>query len=186
MILPAHALMDPGTNFDPAAASHRNGSPISSQEVPMKARWKLPAVVMAAAGAFAAPAIAADVVEIRTAPTTTYYYTSPAGTEYYYDPVSRTYHYYRIDSATPPIIVEAPPLTEDEAITNDVVASLASDPRLDEGQIGVETFRNEVTLTGRVGTLRHVDIAENRAATVPGVREVHNHLRPGGMRLLTR
>ena len=76
--------------------------------------------------------------------------------------------------------------TEDEAITNDVVASLASDPRLDDGLIGVETFRNEVTLTGRVGALRHVDIAESRAAEVPGVREVHNHLRPGGMRVLTR
>ena len=153
----------------------------------MKARWKIPAFILtAAASALAGPALAADVVEIRTTPTERYVYTSPSGVDYYYDPVSRTYHYYSVESATPPIIVEAPPLTEDEAITNDVVASLASDPRLDEGRIGVETFRNEVTLTGRVGSLRHVDIAESRAAEVPGVREVHNHLRPGGMRVLTR
>lgn len=133
----------------------------------MKATWKIPAfAVAAAATALAGTAYAADY--------------------YYYDPVTRTYDYYSIDPAAPPIVVEAPPLTEDEAITNDVVASLASDPRLDEGRIGVETFQNEVTLTGRVGTLRHVDIAENRAAEVPGVREVHNHLRPGGMRVLTR
>ena len=153
----------------------------------MKARWKIPAIVLAAAtSALAGTAFAAEVVEIRTTPARTYVYTSPSGVDYYYDPVTRTYHYYTIDTNAPPIVVEAPPLTEDEAITNDVVASLASDPRLDEGRIGVETFRNEVTLTGRVGTLRHVDIAENRAAEVPGVREVHNHLRPGGMRLLTR
>ena len=131
----------------------------------MNARWKLPALALAAAASLALPALAA---------------------EYYYDPVTRTYQYYDVNPSAPPIIVEAPPLTEDEAITNDVVASLASDPRLDDGLIGVETFRNEVTLTGRVGALRHVDIAESRAAEVPGVREVHNHLRPGGMRVLTR
>lgn len=131
----------------------------------MNARWKLPALALAATASLALPALAA---------------------EYYYDPVTRTYQYYDVNPSAPPIIVEAPPLTEDEAITNDVVASLASDPRLDDGLIGVETFRNEVTLTGRVGSLRHVDIAESRAAEVPGVREVHNHLRPGGMRVLTR
>jgi hypothetical protein len=153
----------------------------------MKARWKIPAFALAAAAsALAVPSFGADVVEIRTTPARTYVYTAPSGTDYYYDPVTRTYHYYSIEAAAPPIVVEAPPLTEDEAITNDVVASLASDPRLDEGRIGVETFRNEVTLTGRVGTLRHVDIAEDRAAEVPGVREVHNQLRPSGMRLLTR
>jgi hypothetical protein len=149
----------------------------------MNVRLRFPAFLLAAAAsALAVPAIAAEVVEVRTAPAGVYHYTSPSGIDYYYDPVTRTYHYYTADTTAPRITVEAAPLTEDEAINHDVMGALASDSRL-EGRIGVETLRNEVNLSGRLGSQRQIDIAENTASNVPGVREVHSSLRPWGQQL---
>jgi hypothetical protein len=74
------------------------------------------------------------------------------------------------------IIVNAPRMTQDQAITNDVVDRIASDPRI-SGQVGVETYRNTVTLTGKVLSPNQADIAASDARSVPGVREVNNELR---------
>ncbi len=113
------------------------------------------------------PYYAPGVTVYETAPTTTYYYdTAPATT---YVPTTTTYY------TEPPIVVTAP-RSEDEAITNDVVDTLASDPRI-SGNIGVETFRNNVTLTGRVLTPTQAEIAARDAHSVDGVRDVENRLR---------
>jgi hypothetical protein len=130
--------------------------------------------------AVAAPSYAA-VVE-----TTTYYYTPAPVTTYYYTPPSTTYYtppltsYYEptvIEVRTEPAItVEAPLLTEDQAITADVVDRLAGDPWL-SGRIGVETRNNDVTLSGTVTTPGQVRRAINDTKTVAGVRTVNNELR---------
>ena len=150
------------------------------------------------AGLVAAPAFAEEVLVYRvpTVPTTTYYYTQPAPTTTYYytEPATTTYHYtpslaeLYAPSETPVVIEErvivtAPTLTEDQAITRDVVDTLASDPRL-SGRIGVETRNNVVELSGRVTTPAQVRIAERDAKSVPGVRDVQSTLRPsvGGSR----
>jgi len=128
--------------------------------------------------AVAAPSYAA-VVETTTyyytpAPVTTYYYTSPPATTYYYP---RTYEPTVIEVRTEPAItVEAPLLTEDQAINADVVDRLAGDPWL-SGRIGVETRNNDVTLSGTVTTPGQVRRAINDTRTVPGVRSVNNELR---------
>ena len=124
--------------------------------------------------AVAAPAYAA-VVETTTyyytpAPVTTYYYTPPPATTYYYQPTV-------IEVRTEPAItVEAPLLTEDQAITADVVDRIAGDPWI-SGRIGVETRDNDVTLSGTVTTPGQVRRAINDTKTVPGVRTVNNELR---------
>jgi hypothetical protein len=74
------------------------------------------------------------------------------------------------------IIVNAPRQNEDQMITNDVVDRIASDPRI-SGQVGVQTYRNTVTLTGKVGTPNQADLAATDARSVPGVHEVNNELR---------
>ena len=113
-------------------------------------------------GFFTVPAFADEVV-------TTYYYT-PSLAEIY-------------APAPEPVLVEeritviAPSLTEDQAITRDVVDTLAYDSRL-SGRIGVETRNNTVELSGRVATPGQVRIAERDAKSVPGVREVRNSIRP--------
>ena len=130
------------------------------------------------AGAFALAAAAmpalAEVVEYRyyyPAPTTTYYYTEPATTYYYPAPVTEVYY------RAPDVVVTAPRYYNDDLrITDDVVGVLASDSRL-SGKIGVETWRNDVTLTGRVSTPGQARIAERDAKSVSGVRDVSNQLR---------
>lgn len=159
---------------------------------------KLTASFVLAAAGFAAPALGAEIVQVYTVPaTTTYYYSEPATTYYYtyttptvtetYTAPSMTYTTpsvtYTTPTVTETIIVTTPSLTEDQAITRDVVDVLAADPRL-SGRIGVETRRNAVTLSGQVNSSRQIDIASRDAYGVPGVREVNNELRPrvGGLR----
>lgn len=158
------------------------------------------AALAAALAAAAAPALAAQVVELSTATTTPgyyapgyyapaepVYYTAPATTYYYEAPSSDVYYpapvtdhsvvvgdtYYG-DS---PIIVTAPRASDDALITDDVVDRIASDPRV-SGNIGVDTFRGDVTLTGRTGGTVQKDFAEQDAKSVDGVNGVENYIRP--------
>jgi hypothetical protein len=125
---------------------------------------------VSAAGAFALAAAAIPAVAeviYYVAPATTYYYTEPAPTYYYTTPVY----------TAPDVVVTAPRYYNDDVrITEDVVGVLASDSRL-SGKIGVDTWRNDVTLTGRVSTPGQARIAERDAKSVDGVREVRNQLR---------
>jgi len=77
-----------------------------------------------------------------------------------------------------PIIVTAPSRAEEDSLINGEVADrLADDPSL-RGHIETQTFRNTVTLGGRVTTPGMVDRAERDAKSVEGVRDVENRLRP--------
>lgn len=146
-------------------------------------------LVLAAAAAAAAPSFADTVT-----------YAAPSGvtTYYLYDPISRTYIERQAvieqqpaapalsnmelapaplaPSASEEIIVTAPRLTEDRRITEDVVDRIAADPRI-SGQVGVETYRNTVTLTGKVRSPQQADRAATDARSVPGVRDVNNEIR---------
>ena len=148
---------------------------------------------LACAGLVAAatPAVAAEIIE------TTRYYVVPATPEtntYYVPPATdRQTYYYVTEGPTyvakvpvaapevvyeePAIVVEAPRLTEDERITNDVVDVLAGDPHL-SGRIGVETFDRDVHLSGSVGTPGQVRRAVRGARSVAGVDSVSHELRP--------
>ncbi|HET6265220.1 MAG TPA: BON domain-containing protein [Usitatibacter sp.] len=131
------------------------------------------------AGAFALAAAAIPAVAeviYYVAPATTYYYTEPATTYYYIEPAP-TYYYTTPVYTAPDVVVTAPRYYSDDVrITEDVVGVLASDSRL-SGKIGVDTWRNDVTLTGRVSTPGQARIAERDAKSVDGVREVRNQLR---------
>lgn len=146
-------------------------------------------VALALGAACTAPALA-DTVEVYTLPTgadyyyvpattdtyyvapRTYYYTEPA-TTYYYAPPSATYVY-----TEPAITVEAPRYyDQDVAINNDVMDSLAMDSRT-SGNIGVQTYRNRVELTGRVSTPGQRDRAGTLAGSVDGVERVTNLIKP--------
>jgi hypothetical protein len=74
------------------------------------------------------------------------------------------------------IYVTAPRAREDDLITQDVADTIASDPRI-TGRVGVETYRNNVTLTGRVTSPTQVERAQRDAQSVNGVRDVNNELR---------
>ena len=102
------------------------------------------------------------------------YYYSAEPSYNYTEPV----YYY----SEPAIIVDAP-RSEDQAITNDVVDRIASDPRV-SGNIGVSTYRNKVELTGRVTNSGQAEIAGRDARSVEGVMDVQNNLqaRVGGNR----
>ena len=76
----------------------------------------------------------------------------------------------------PQIDVTAPRASEDQLITYDVADRIAADPNI-SGRVGVETYRNDVTLTGRVTSPAQADRAATDARSVPGVREVNNELR---------
>jgi hypothetical protein len=106
------------------------------------------------------------------APATTYYYATPAQGRTY---PSRTLNEVYYESPSP-IVVEAPPLTADQAITSDVVDRIASNPKI-SGRIGVETYDGNVELTGRVTNPRQAELAERDARSVDGVRRVDNELR---------
>lgn len=97
------------------------------------------------------------------ASTTTYYYTSPSLNEVYYQ-------------SPDAILVEAPPLSGDQAITHDVVDRIASNPKI-SGRVGVETYDGNAELTGRVTNPRQAELAERDARSVDGVRDVRNELR---------
>ncbi|HEX5128674.1 MAG TPA: BON domain-containing protein [Usitatibacter sp.] len=148
---------------------------------------------LACAGLVAAalPAMAVEVIE------TTRYYVVPATTDaytYYTAPSAasdtRTYYYVtegphyvtqvpvtEVIYTEPAITVEAPRLTEDQRITNDVVDVLAHDRYL-SGRIGVETYDRDVTLSGSVTTPGQVRRAVRNAQGVPGVDHVTSELRP--------
>ena len=122
---------------------------------------KILAASLLAGAAIAAPAFAADNVVIYT-PGETYYY-APYATYYYYEPER--------------IVVTSPrDLNTDAAITDDVAYTLASDPRL-SGNIGVDSYRGNVTLTGRVTRYAQIDLAGQRARSIDGVKDVSNYLR---------
>jgi osmotically-inducible protein OsmY len=76
----------------------------------------------------------------------------------------------------PPVIVTAPAST-DQAINDDVVDTIANDPRI-SGRIGSDTFNGNVTLNGRVGTPFQAQMAEQDAKSVDGVNDVDNRIRP--------
>ena len=157
---------------------------------------KLSAIVITAGAALAAPAFADTV-------STTYYWDAPTqsyvqqqtvisdGNPYNVTylsgiyvggplaaPSTTTYTYVeptRIVYTEPPIIVTAP-YSRDQAITNEVVDRIASDPTI-HGRIGVDTYMDKVTLSGRVGTPWQADKAQSHAQNTPGVREVDNQIR---------
>ena len=141
-------------------------------------------LVAAAAVPIAAPAVAAEVIETyNVEPVTTTYYVVPARTETYtyYTAPSTTYYYSapvtrEVVYESPPIVVEAPALTQDQAINNEVIDRIASNPRL-TGRIGVETYDRNVELTGVVTNPRQAELAERDARSVNGVRSVQNELR---------
>jgi hypothetical protein len=153
----------------------------------MNARTQLCLAVLAAMGAATATPALAAAEEVYTPPltyyygpaaTTTYYYVEPAPRAYYYEPAP-TYYYTAPTTVyvESPVIVEAPRYAnEDARITQDVVDAIASDSRI-SGTIGVETFRNQVELTGRVTTPGQADLAVRDAKSVPGVDEVNSRLR---------
>jgi hypothetical protein len=169
----------------------------------MTARMKLNAALLAALAAAAAPAFAAteEVTSAYVSPapdeyyvpqattyydatTGTYYTAPPAG--YYVAPSSDYYaapstEYYVAPSTVyyeePPIVVTAPGANSDVLINDDVVTSIASDPRI-EGRIGSDTFNGNVTLNGRVGTPIQAELAARDARSVDGVNDVENRIRP--------
>lgn len=141
----------------------------------MTARSKIRAsLLLATLATAAAPGFAAETVEISRA-STPYYI--PADGNYYYVPATREYY---VTPATTiyyePITVYSQRATEDELITNDVVNEIANDSRL-SGYVGVETQRNDVTLSGLVATPGQAERAARDARNVDGVRNVHNYLR---------
>jgi len=86
------------------------------------------------------------------------------------------------DDSTKPPYAEAPinvtitPQDRDTLINNDVVNALSTDPRL-SGKIGVETYRQVVTLTGRVTDPLQAEHAGQIARGVTDVNEVQNLIR---------
>jgi hypothetical protein len=156
---------------------------------------RLPALLLAAGVVTAAPAFARTVTEYSYSwdpvtqsyverKTVVYDDALPATTTYvapstitYYEPATVTYvQPTTVTYVEPPIIVTAPYLTEDQAITSEVMDRIVSDPGI-SGRVGVDTFNNKVTLSGRVGTPWQADKAQRHAQNTPGVREVNNELR---------
>ena len=155
---------------------------------------KLSAIVVAAGAALAAPAFADTV-------STTYYWDAPTqsyvqqqavlsdGNPYSVTYLSGIYVGGPLTAPSPttyveptrvvyiesPIIVTAP-MSEDQAITNEVVDRIASDPAI-HGRVGVDTYMDKVTLSGRVGTPWQAEKAQSHAQNTPGVREVDNQIR---------
>ena len=117
---------------------------------------RIPVVMLAAAGALSASASAfADTVVVYEAP-------------YYYAPVA----------PQDAIIVTAPRNADEDYLINSGVAdTLAADPSI-HGHVETQTYRNTVTLGGRVTTPGMVDRVERDAKSVDGVRNVENLVRP--------
>lgn len=130
---------------------------------------RIPAVLATAALAFVAAPALAETVYIETVPAERVYV--PPATYYYYtEPVPAT----TVTYTEPPIIVTAPTPT-DARINQDVVDTLAADPRL-SGRIGVETRDREVELSGVTTTEGQALHAERDAKSVYGVRNVRNEI----------
>ena len=75
----------------------------------------------------------------------------------------------------PSMSVTAPRLSEDERLRNAVMDRLAADSHI-HGLIGVESYRNVVSLTGRVTTTLQKERAETIARGIDGVRDVNNYI----------
>jgi hypothetical protein len=73
------------------------------------------------------------------------------------------------------ITVTSPRPSDDELLRNAVMDRLSSDPRL-AGRIGVETYRHNVSLTGRVTTTSQIERAGTLAHSVDGVWRVDNYV----------
>jgi osmotically-inducible protein OsmY len=65
---------------------------------------------------------------------------------------------------------------DDSVITSKVKTAIFNEPELKVLQIGVETYKNVVQLSGFVGTYAQITKAGNVARDVPGVRSVSNDL----------
>jgi osmotically-inducible protein OsmY len=65
---------------------------------------------------------------------------------------------------------------DDAAITTKVKAALVKDQSLDGFQIGVETYKNVIQLSGFVDSPRRAERAQEVASSVEGVRAVRNDL----------
>jgi hypothetical protein len=151
----------------------------------MRALSTLRASALLAGLAAAGAGFAAQAIEVsRTIPSDVYYVT-PSADYYYvttgYAPTTTTVdYYYVVPAATiyaePAITVYGERRTEDQLITEDVADAIGNDPRI-SGYVGVETRRNDVTLTGLVTTPGQADRAGRDARSVDGVRDVHNHIR---------
>ena len=160
----------------------------------MNAYRKISAAVLGAGlVALALPSFAEVIYEgpllptVRVSPARDYYYDPVRGEYYYYAPAPATTYYYTAPATTyyytePAIIVDAP-RSVDQAITNDVVDKIASDPRI-SGNISVSTYNSKVELTGRVTNAGQAEIAGRDARSVDGVTDVQNNLqaRVGGNR----
>ncbi len=64
-----------------------------------------------------------------------------------------------------------------EQLRNDVIKQLQWDSRINTRNISVEVSDHTVTLTGNVGSYMQRTAAETDAMSIPGVAEVHNHLK---------
>jgi len=67
---------------------------------------------------------------------------------------------------------------DDAAITAKVKAAILAEPGLHSLQIGVDTVKGAVTLTGSVDVPKNGERAKEIAASVVGVKEVNNRLLP--------
>jgi hyperosmotically inducible protein len=65
---------------------------------------------------------------------------------------------------------------DDATITTRVKTALAADPEVKAREVNVETFRNEVQLSGFVSTRDEAAKAARIAAQIPGVRLVRNNI----------
>jgi hypothetical protein len=116
---------------------------------------RIPVLVLAAAGMLAVPAFAGTLA-----------YQSPRTT--YEPPVE----------ASQTIIVTAPRNANDDYLINTDVANTIADDRTIRGHVETQTYRNVVTLGGRVTTPGMVDRVERDARSVDGVVDVENLVRP--------
>jgi hypothetical protein len=146
---------------------------------------RIPALLLAAGAAMAAPAFAETVTYYLWDPVTRTYvartmetapdfgprvvYADPPATTVYVEPAASPVY------VAPDIVVTAP-RSEDALITNEIVDRIATHPQI-SGYVGVETFRNDVTLTGRVTTPGQSRLAEREAKSVAGVDDVQNLIR---------
>ncbi len=64
----------------------------------------------------------------------------------------------------------------DERIRDDAFVRLTRHGRLDASQINVEVNDGEITLDGLVNSRREKRMAEDIVDSIPGVKDVHNHL----------
>ncbi|MBA4697327.1 MAG: BON domain-containing protein [Legionella sp.] len=68
------------------------------------------------------------------------------------------------------------PRYSDESVTASVHRALEQNPMTAAARIHVETHQGNVTLSGRVRTIRQNDVANDVTYKVPGVRSVQNNL----------